>query len=351
MIYGATGFTGTLIAEEAVRRGHKPILAGRDASKLKPLAERLGLEWQAISLSDTAALGKAVAEVDLVMHSAGPFTFTSKPMLRACLSGRSHYLDITGEVQVFEDVFSFDAMAKQAGVALIPGVGFDVIPTNCLAQYVADQVKDAVELEIAIAARSFGSPSVGTAQSMMELVAQGGLERRDGRLASLPLGEGVRSVRFPHGVRDAMPIPWGDLSTSYRSTGIPNITCYMRQRKQAARTIRWFGGIAQGLISVKLIRRAIQAVQKRVVKPPTETQRDAGSAYIWACAADLYGHSKEAWLQTIEAYDFTALSTVLSVERVLASELAGAFAPAQAFGADFVLQIPGSKRFDSLDEA
>src|SRR5690349_20732590 len=98
MIYGATGYTGALVAEAAVQRGHKPILAGRDASKLKPLAERLGLEWQAISLDDTAALGKAVAEVDLVMHCAGPFTMTSRPMLRACLAGKAHYLDITGEV-------------------------------------------------------------------------------------------------------------------------------------------------------------------------------------------------------------------------------------------------------------
>ncbi|MEP6985562.1 MAG: saccharopine dehydrogenase NADP-binding domain-containing protein, partial [Chloroflexota bacterium] len=96
MIYGATGYTGKLVAEEAVRRGHKPLLAGRSAAKLRPLAESLGLEYAVVSLDDADALAKAVGSVELVYNAAGPFIFTSDRILRACLQTGVHYLDITG---------------------------------------------------------------------------------------------------------------------------------------------------------------------------------------------------------------------------------------------------------------
>lgn len=349
MIYGATGYTGRLIVQEAVARGHKPILAGRNAESLRALAAPHGLETCAVNLDDSATLNRAVADVDLVLHCAGPFTATSKPMLRACLSGKTHYLDITGELRVFENVFLFDQPAREQKIALIPGVGFDVIPTNCLAQYVADAIKDPVELEIAIATRAFGSPTAGTSQSMMELIAEGGVERRDGRLASLPLGQGVKRVQFPYGERDVMAIPWGDLSTSYRSTRIPNITTYFRYDPGSARLIRMFGFIAQGIISITPIRRMVQAYIDRTAKGPSEQARETGRAYLWARAADLYGNSKEAWMETIEAYEFTKLATVRAVERVLETQPVGALAPAQAFGADFALEISGTRRMDSVE--
>ncbi|MCP4359435.1 MAG: NAD(P)H-binding protein, partial [Chloroflexi bacterium] len=166
MIYGAYGYTGTLLAEEAVHRGHRPVLAGRSAKKLIPLAERLKLEYIVLDLEDTDRLFKVVAGFDLIFHAAGPFVHTSLPMVQACLTGRTHYLDITGEVPVFEQNLAFDRQARQQGIAIISGAGFDVVPTNCLATYVAGQIDKPTQLKIAVAA--LGGISGGTTKTMLE---------------------------------------------------------------------------------------------------------------------------------------------------------------------------------------
>ena len=346
MIYGAYGYTGTLIAEEAVRRGHRPVLAGRSAEKLRPLAERLDLDWIAVSLDDADALREAVATVNLVMHAAGPYVHTAAPMLRACLDGITSYLDITGEIPVFGEVYSLDQAAWEREIALIPGVGFDVVPTDCLAKYVADQVPNPVTLELAIDALSKTSP--GTTKTLLESLPEGGLVRRDGRLRPYSLGQGGRWFSFPHGRRYAMPIPWGDLATAYRSTGIPNITTYLAFSPGAARLARLAAPLLGGLLRIGAIRRLVGRIVKRTVKGPDEATRQQARSYIWAQAANAEGQESQAWLETVEAYRFTALAAVRAVERVLAERPRGAFTPAQAFGADFVLDIEGTKRYDTL---
>ena len=194
MIYGAYGYTGELVAQEALRRGHRPVLAGRSAEHLKPLAARLGLESVAIDLSDPAALTRALDGVKLVFHAAGPFVDTSDIMIRACLAAGVSYVDITGEIPVFRNTFSYDDAAKQKGVALMSGVGFDVVPTDCLARYVAEKVPGATDLEIAFAA--IGYPSVGTAKSSFDGMLRGGLVRRNGELVPMSFGKGGKRVRF-----------------------------------------------------------------------------------------------------------------------------------------------------------
>src|SRR5581483_1843854 len=186
LIYGAYGYTGTLVAEEAVRRGHRPLLAGRAVEKLAPLAARLGLDDVAVGLEDQAALVRALEGVDLVFHAAGPFVHTSAPMIRACLAAGASYLDVTGEIPVFQNTFAHDAEARERGVSLISGVGFDVVPTDCLACHVAEQVPGAVELELTIAATAL-QPSAGTTRTMLEELPAGGLVRRAGRLVPVPL--------------------------------------------------------------------------------------------------------------------------------------------------------------------
>ncbi len=350
MIYGATGYTGRLIAQEAVERGHRPVLAGRDASRLAPLAEQLGLDHRVFNLQHNARLTGDLDGMSLVMHCAGPFTLTSGAMLGACLSAGAHYLDITGEIAVFENTFVFHQMALQRGIALISGCGFDVIPTDCLAVHVTQQTPNAVDLEIALATRTFGSPSAGTLQSMVEIMQQGGMARRGGRLVSLPLGTGGRTVRFSYGERYAMPFPWGDLATAYCSTGIPNITTYLRYKPSTARLLRWISPSIKVLFQLKLARRLVQAIIDRTVQGPPAEARQTGRSYIWARADDRAGHSAEAWLETLEGYEFTKIAAVRCVEKVLSSgHLAGALSPAMAFGPDFVLEIPGTRRYDRLE--
>jgi short subunit dehydrogenase-like uncharacterized protein len=346
MIYGASGYTGKLLAEEAVRQGHRPVLAGRSVSKLEPIARELGLEHVGIDLHQTAALKHALSQVALVLHAAGPFSNTSAPMVNACLQTGTHYCDITGEIAVFEQTFAKDNAARQRGIVLISGVGFDVVPTDSMARYVAEQVSRPTNLELAFAAITQASP--GTTKTALEGMGGGGTVRRDGALVAHPVGAGVQNVRFIDRERSVTPIPWGDIATAYRTTGIPNITTYMAIDDSGARLLRWFSPLIRGALRSYAVRRIAQRLIERYVHGPDRQLRQTGRSYIWARATNEHGDVAEAWLETIEPYRFTAEAGVRSVERILYEQPRGALTPAQAFGADFVLSIPGTRRADRL---
>lgn len=352
MIYGANGYTGQLLAEEAVRRGHRPVLAGRSADKLKPVAERLGLDFVAVDLHDGPQLAQALSRVELVFHAAGPFIDTSDQMVRACLASSTHYIDVTGEVPVFQNTFRYGAEAQQRGVLLLSGAGFDVVPTDCLAGYLAHRLPGATELEIAIS--GVGGPSPGTLKSMVDGGLNGGLVRRNGQLVSLPVGKGAKTVRFHDRERKVMPIPWGDLETAHRTTGIPNITTYMALSKQmiALSSASWpltaaAAPLLRAVLGRPAIKRSLHKVLDKSVKGPDEQMRRTGRSQVWACVRDRQGKSVQAWLETGESYAFTAQSGVRVVERALSARRVGALTPAQAFGHDFVLEIEGTRRYDA----
>lgn len=353
MIYGATGYTGPLVAEEAVRRGHRPLLAGRSAEKLKPLAERLGLEYVAVALDDAEGLKRAVERVELVYHAAGPFIHTAEPMLRACLAAGAHYLDITGEIPVYQMAFGYDAAAKEKGIAVIPGVGFDVVPSDCLIRYVVDQLPGATHLEAVLdmSGEGGGPPGVsaGTAQSVVEIVGRvGNLVRRDNALVNIPFGAGAKKFPLKNGEKLAMPIAWGDLEIGWRTSGIPNISSYMTLPPAQIRLLRLVGGAAQALMKLKPARDAANGLIGRFMDGPSEHARETGNSQLYVQARDAAGKTAQAWLEVAEAYQFTVLAGVRAVERVLDGAYRGATTPALAFGADFVLGIPGSRRWDSL---
>lgn len=226
LIYGASGYTGELVARLAVVRGERPFLAGRGADRVGTLAAELGLEHRVFRLDDPDGLRARLDGVDVVAHCAGPFVATARPMVDACLATGTHYVDITGEIDVFEQIFGRDADARAAGVVLLPGSGFDVVPTDCLAAMLSRALPFATELDLAFYTR--GGMSPGTAKTSLQGAATGGRVRVDGRLTRVPLGWRSRAVPFSSGSQDAVSIPWGDVSTAYRSTGIPTITTYIR---------------------------------------------------------------------------------------------------------------------------
>ncbi len=346
LLYGAYGYTGTLLAEEAVRRGHQPVLAGRSAKKLIPLAERLGLDYVVFDLQDEATLHKIVTNFDLVFHAAGPFSHTHRPMVQACLAGCTHYLDITGEVTVFEENLAYEQQARQKGIAIISGVGFDVVPTNCLATYVAQQISKPTQLKIAV--KALGAVSAGTTKSMLEHVSAGILIRRDGQLGQHPVGQNARQVHFADGEQTVFPITWGDVTTAYQSTGIGNITAYLAYPPLMASLIGWIGPLSMKLFAIGAIRRGAQKLVEKTVRGPDEHTRQTARCQIWAWATNEAGDEAQAWLETPEAYHYTALAGVRCVEKMFALKLQGILAPAQAFGPDFILDIPGTKRYDQL---
>lgn len=350
MIYGAYGYSGALMTAEAVRRGHRPVVAGRSATRLIPLAKRFGLDPLVLELTDQTTLAKAVAECSLVLNAAGPFVETSGPMAEACLAGGTHYVDITGEIGVFEALFARDPEAKQRGITLLPGAGFDVVPGDCLARYVFEKVPGATRLELAVAAMTGVSP--GTAKTMLQQLPRGTWVRRDGGLTALPTGEGTRRIRFPGGIRTVAPASLGELAAAYWTTGIPNITTYLALPAPVIRLMRWTGPLLERLLATDAIRRMAARVAHAVIKGPDADARRRGRSALWARASDEKGNAAEAWLTTAEAYDFTAMSAVHSVERLLdrppAAVCHGACTPAGAFGSGFVLQIPGTKLIDHL---
>lgn len=347
LIYGAYGYTGVLVAEEALRRGHKPVLAGRSAEKLAPLANRLGLESIVIDLNDENALAKTLADFDLVFHAAGPFIHTSAPMVRACLKSKTNYLDITGEVPVFEQNFALDQQAKEAGIAIISGVGFDVVPTDCLAKYVAEKISDPLDLELAFAAPG-GTSSAGTTKTMLEHMPAGVIARRNGQLIRVDMRKGERRIDFSDRERIVLPISWGDLATAFYSTGIPNITTYLAFPENLASRMRWIAPIGRRLMAFGPARRLAQKWVEKSIHGPDEQTRKTARCYLWACATNRKGDQHQAWLETPEGYHFTALAGVRCVEKIFAAYPKGALSPAMAFGADFVLEIPGTKRMDSI---
>ncbi len=229
IIYGANGYTGELIAREAVKRGgHHPILAGRSLEKVQSLGgAELGLQSLAFSLEDKSSAVQHISGSSLVLNCAGPFSSTAKPMMKACLEAGAHYLDITGEISVFEFAQTLQSQAKEAGVVLCSGVGFDVIPTDCIAATLKAALPDATHLSLGFDSRSGFSP--GTAKTSVEGLAQGGKVRLNGKITTVPLAYKVRNIDFGDGEKLAMTIPWGgDVSTAYYTTGgIENIDVFI----------------------------------------------------------------------------------------------------------------------------
>lgn len=345
MIYGATGETGTLVAEEAVRRGQKPVLAGRSEHKLVPLAKRLGLPWVVVDLTDQTQLQKALSQVEVVLNLAGPFMATAPALVEAALATGTHYLDISGEIPVLQHLLARDEEARTRGVALIGGVGFGSVATNGLAKYVADQLPGAVTLEVAVKADN-GQSSPGAAKSTLQVLARGGHVYRNGHLVSFRLGKGLKQLPFPDGPTDILPVPSGDLVAAYQATGIPNVTASIPFRRAVAP----FLPLVQGMLSIQPLRRRLEAaIDKRRGRGGSKEEGSKPRAsYSWARATDQNGRQVEAWLELGEGYQFTAASSVQAVMRVLHDHPSGTLMPAQAFGWDFVLGIEGVRRWPTV---
>ncbi|HXU45961.1 MAG TPA: saccharopine dehydrogenase NADP-binding domain-containing protein [Thermoanaerobaculia bacterium] len=342
LIYGANGYTGELCAREAATRGLAPILAGRNRAAVEGLAGELGLAARVFDLDQPEATARSLTGVAAVLHCAGPFVRTSGPMVAACLAAGAHYLDITGEIEVFEKVFARHAQAERAGVALLPGVGFDVVPSDCLAGRLAGALPEATSLVLAFGTAG-GSWSRGTLKTMIESLPHAGAIRRDGRLVPVPLAWEAREIEFSgrFGKRWCASIPWGDLSTAFRSTGIPDIQVFTAMSRREVRRARWLRPFLPILGWGPIKRRLQRRVERRLTGPSAEVRATART-YLWGEAANAAGRKVRATLETPEAYGFTATSAIACTERVLGGEVKpGAWTPAQAFGARFVDGLPG----------
>lgn len=340
MIYGANGYTGELTAREALARGLKPILAGRNGDALEKLATELGLPFRAFSLDDAQALRSALDGVAVVLHCAGPFSATSAPMLEACLAQGVHYLDITGEISVFAHCHAQHERAQEAGIVVLPGSGFDVVPTDCLAAQLKRELPEARSLVLAFEAG--GGPSPGTAKTSVEGLGKGGQARIGGKMTRVPLAWKVRYFERDGEQRLAMTIPWGDVYTAYVSTGIPDVEVYMAvgpATVKRLRRIRFLGPLL-GLGPVQTLLK--RQVEKRV-RGPSEKTRGKTGCVVWGEVADADGRVLRRRLRTPNGYELTVTASLGIVQRLLEGErpAGGYYTPSQLMGADYVLTLPG----------
>lgn len=345
LIYGSNGYTGRLIVAEALERGLRPMLCGRNADAVRGQAERLGLSWRVAALGDATAVDAALADARVVLHCAGPFARTWRAMSDACLRCRVHYLDITGEIAVFEGLAARDREARSAGIMLLPGAGFDVVPSDCLAAHLVRRLPHADRLALGFLAH--GGMSRGTLTTMVENLGSPGAVRREGRIVPVPPAWRTRRIDFGDGgPRDATTIPWGDVSTAFHSTGVPNVEVYVSMRpalRRAAIASRYLGP----LLRAPYVRAILREFVRTGAAGPSDQARERGVSLLWGEAVASNGDRVESRLRGPSGYDFTARTAVLLATKALnGSAPIGFQTPSRAYGADVVLEVPGVARTD-----
>jgi len=343
MIYGATGYTGKLLARTAKALGFEPLLAARNAATLKAVAGQHGFKFRTLDLNDGVGLHTALSEVDVVLHAAGPFSATSKPMLDACLETRTHYLDVTGELDVLEACAERDAEAKRAGIMVMPGVGFDCVPSDCLAAHMKRRMPDAVELNMAIGGKLLASR--GSMRTGVEMLSKGIRARRSGEIVVLDeLPD--RRFDFGEGMRPTRVIGLGDMSPAFHSTGIPDMTFFYEMPPSApAQTNpgafkRWWMG--SGYMQRKMKQRL-----DAMPEGPNDAQRKEGYAILVAETINAKRERAVSRLRTPEGYTMTAMAGLEIIQRLLnGGAKAGFQTPSQMFGPDFITEFEGCELQD-----
>lgn len=340
LIYGANGYTGELIAREAVRRGMQPIISGRSRNKIEPLAKELNLTFRTFALEDRKSLEYTLKEVDFVIHCAGPFSLTAQPMVEACLRTGKHYLDITGEIAVFEQMAQRNEAAKKAGIMIMPGVGFDVVPSDCLAVYLKNLLPTATNLTLAF--YGLGGISHGTQSTMLLNAGRGGAIRKNGEIVQVPAAWRTREINFGEFTKTGVTIPWGDVATAFFSTAIPNIEVYAVVPPENLRLLkisRYLGW----LLSAKFVQNYLQS---RIPEGgPTETERAAGKTHLWGEVSDESGNKREVRQICPEGYTTTVLTALKIAEKILNGNFCSGFqTPAKCYGADLILEIENTSR-------
>ena len=347
LLYGATGYTGQLIARAAKTAALPLILAGRNHDKLQSVAATLGFPYRTAPLEDELRLRSMLQNVNVVINAAGPFSETAQPLVDACLQRGVHYLDVTGEISVFAALFQRGDAARHRQVMLMPGVGHVIVPSDCLAAHVGRRLPGACHLRLAISQPDFISR--GSLRTMLTLLSEHIQVRRQGRLTTVPIGSLRRDFDFGRGPSACTAVSWPDVFTAFHSTGIPNITAYSEATalEQWAYTV---GGRLAPFIRGASWKELWQAQSAFLPDGPLEKTRCGSVRTIVAEVEDRQGRRTGARLHTPDGYTFTGTTVLAVVTRVLAGEVESGFhTPGQLFGADFVLALDGVTREDLPD--
>lgn len=345
IVYGSYGYTGRLIVDELKKKSFNIILAGRKREALQEQADKTGYPFEVVDVSNSANLKNLLLKASLVLHCGGPFRFTAQAMADACIETKTHYTDITGEWQVFELLAGYDEAAKKAGIQIMPGTGFDVVPSDCLAVHLKKRLPSATHLQLAFAMVP-GGMSRGTKKSMTESLGYGGVMRKDNELVPFTLGKDVLELDFGSFTTKTTRIQWGDISTAWRSTGIANIEVFAGASAGSIRGLKisnWLGWLLRNR-SVKnfLLKKIDQGSAG-----PSAKHLQTGKCFLRGTVWDAEGNIRTSLFNGPNAYLLTAKTAVLIAEKIMAGNFnAGYKTPAMQYGADLVLEIADSVRTD-----
>lgn len=347
VVYGSYGYTGKLIVSELKSKELPIVLAGRSQAALQQQSQETGFPFAVVEIEDQSNLENLLQSAIMVIHCGGPFQYTARKMIEACLNTKTHYTDITGEYQVFEWLAQYDQQAKASGIMVMPGVGFDVVPSDCLAAHLKSRLPSATHLQLAFA-MSKGGLSRGTTKTMIEGMGDGSKVRHEGKIKSIPLGDRSLEIDFDGYRTSTLCIPWGDIATASRSTGIPNIEVYcaatpqMISNAKRSRYINWL--LRKRWFKNFLLRKVDQRPAG-----PSEEKRKAGRSYLWGKVWNANHESCTSTLQTVSGYSLTAITAVLIAQKIINGNFKSGYqTPAMAYGADLILEVEGTKRKDVI---
>jgi short subunit dehydrogenase-like uncharacterized protein len=349
VLYGATGYTGRLVLDELERRGLEYVLGGRDEAKLTRLADGRAATASVAPLDDARALRELLADASAVISCAGPFTLAGDALVRAAIDTGTHYMDSTGEQPFIKQVFDdHGAAAERAGVALVPALGFDYSPGDCIARLTARGREPLEELVLAYAVEGLGI-SRGTMRSGLEIAKGGDFVYEDGDWRPAPFGVLRAGFDFPEPIgRQTMArYPSGEVITVPRHTRTKRVVSMV-----TARTVAPHPSLGPVLpytmpALALTLRTPLRGLLNRAIgalpEGPAEAQRRKAEFTIVAVARDENGSERRGVVRGSDVYGLTAVTLVHGAELMSAAgyDRAGALAPAAAFDPEAFLNYLG----------
>ncbi len=339
MIYGANGYTGMLITELAVSKGMKPIIAGRNSNKITKIAEKYSLNSEVFSLDSIEVSAEKLNNIDIFLNCAGPFSKTAYVAMEACIRSKTNYLDITGEIDIYEKAHSLNKRARESKIVLCPGVGFDVIPTDCLSLLLKEKLPTATELNLAFCSKG-GSLSPGTLKTSIESLAKKGKIRSNGKIISVPIGHKMNKIDFGDGPKTTISISWGDVFTAFYSSRIENVSVFYPLSSRSIKKLR-ISRKLMVLFSINFIQVFIKSLISLFCKGPSEFDRKSSKMIIWGEVKDKKNKRVVGKFSIGNGYDVTAVGAIEAVHYLLKnSKYSGYFTPALLLGTSVLKKLP-----------
>lgn len=341
MLYGANGYTGRLIALNASKRDLKLLLGGRNGGELRDLSDKTGYPARLLTLdASPQTIAKNLTDIDGVLNCAGPFSKTAMPLAEACIRAGIHYLDITGEISVFEELFTLNKQARKKKIVICPGCGFDVVPTDCVAAALVGKLPDANKLSLSF--KTHGGISAGTAKTGVEIFRKGCMIRKNNELQNVKFGNITRKISFQGKEVDTTCFPLADLSTAYRSTQIGNIETFMPLSEDKNKKLKYLQ-YARYLLAFPPLEKFVKnKIGQR--SGPSAAARKNSNALIWGEAENAKGKKVIIEMSTADPYDVTVESALGIMEYLMEFSVSpGAYyTPSALMGENFICSLPGS---------